>query len=429
MPHRSGPPALNRTLDEPNVAARARHVYLMLVVSFAMMGASLTLFEVNFPSFLRERFGVGEWFRGFLEFPRESQGFAVVFYVVILGGLTERRLFSIAAILSGLGLVGLALVPAKVLADGASGILPGLPMILMVMIHSAGFHLGATMQRCIILDHGQLADAGARLGKVGFWCTLAGLAAAAFVWGVRKSAAVDFSFFFLCAAGLAFGAVVVTQLALRRVPAVRPPQRRLVLKRKFLRYYALCALFGVRKQVFITFALWVLVTVYHQPVETIALLWVITMTANLVTQPWIGWLIDRFGPRRVLTVDAVCLVAVCLLYGYSETLFPAPLALFAVGLIYVCDHVLFFVGAARAVYVGAITDDSQEMGTTLSMGMTIDHIFSMSVPFLGGVIWKVFGYEAVFLVAAGIGCLTVVTARGIPDVAHAHLEGASRLAP
>ena len=106
--------------------------------------------------------------------------------------------------------------------------------------------------------------------------------------------------------------------AMRGLQQVRPEKRRFVLKRKFVRYYALCALFGVRKQVFVTFALWVLVTVYDQPVETIALLWVVTLIANLVTQPGIGWLIDRFGPRRILTIDALCLVVVCLLYGYSE---------------------------------------------------------------------------------------------------------------
>ena len=405
---------MNRGADDRISPDRARNIYVMLVIAFAMMAASLTIFEIDFPSYLRDQFGIGPWFRGFLEFPRESQGFAVVFYVVALGGLTERRLFFVAAILAAVGMAGLGLVPARMLADNVSGIVAGLPMILMVMIHSAGFHLGGTMQQCIILDHGELADAGARMGKVGFWTTLAGLLAAVFVWGLRSVAGVDFRVFFFCGAGLALGAAVLTQLAMRGLPMMRPLRRRMVFKKKFIRYYILSALFGVRKQVFITFALWVLVTVYHQPVENIALLWVITSTANLVAKPWLGRLIDRFGPRPILTVDAICLIAVCLLYAYSETLFPPRLALLVVGLVYVCDHVLFFVGAARAVYVGAVADDSHEVAATLSMGITIDHIFSMSVPILGGVIWTMYGYEVVFLMAAGVACVIAVTAARIP---------------
>ncbi len=378
------------------------------------MVASFTVFEINFPNFLREQYTVGEWFRGFLEFPRESQGFAVVFYVVALGSLTERRLFSLAAVLSAVGLAGLALLPVRALSDDAAGILPGLPMILMVMIHSAGFHIGATMQRCIIMDHGELAAAGRRLGKVGFWTTLAALGAAISVWGMKHLLPVGFGFFFLFGAALACGAVFVMRLALRGVPEVLPTKRRFVFKRKFVRYYVLCALFGVRKQVFITFALWVLVVIYDQPVKTIALLWVIMTAANLLTQPLIGRFIDRFGPRRTLTIDAICLVGVCVLYGYSGQWLAPSVALATIGAVYVFDHVLFFVGSARAIYAGAIADDSQELASTLSLGVTIDHVFSMSVPFIGGLVWQAYGYEAVFLGAAGVAGLTAIVALGVP---------------
>ena len=402
-----------------------RHAYILVVFAFALIAASYTIYEINFPNFLREQYGVGNWFRGFLEFPRELQGFAVVFYVVLLGSLSERRLFSIAAILSAVGLVGLATLTPRSLPDDMSGVLLGLPMILMLTIHSAGFHLAGTMQRCIIIDHGELASAGMRLGKVGFWTTLAGLAAAAGVWGLRRILPVDYSFFFWIAAVLCVAAVLVMGLAMRGLEQVRPERRRFTLKRKFARYYALCALFGVRKQVFVTFALWVLVTVYDQPVETIALLWVITLIANLATQPGIGWLIDRFGPRRILTIDALCLVMVCLLYGYSEQLLPDKrIALMVVGLVYVVDHVLFFVGSARAVYAGGIADNSQELATTVSLGVTIDHVFSMSVPILGGLLWKLFGYEAVFLAAGGVALVTAIIAYGIPRSVTA--GGASR---
>lgn len=399
-----------------NLRARGAPVraYLLLIAAFAAFAAASATVEINFPNFLRERFQVGEWFRGFLEFPRESQGFAMVFYVVLLGTLSERRLFSLAAVVAALGVIGLALIPERALADGIAGIVPGLPLIIFLMLYSAGQHMGMLIERAIVVDHGDLASAGSRLGRVGFWKTLAGLVMAGCVWGLRSVTNLDFGFFFALAAGLFLASMVLTGLAMRGQPEKRMQRRRFVVNRKFSRYYALSALFGVRKQVFITFAVWVLVVIYEQPVQTIAVLWVITSVTNLAAQPLIGRLIDRFGPRTILTADALLLCGVCLLYGYGAQLFPPALGLIVIGATYVLDHVLFFVGAARAVYVGKLCANRDELSTTLSMGLTIDHVFSMTVPFLGGIIWKASGYELVFLLAAVIAVATAVTAFGIP---------------
>ena len=397
----------------------AMRAYLILVMAFAAFAAATTTVEVNFANFLRERFEIGEWYRGFLEFPRESQGFAMVFYVVLLGTLTERRLFSLAAVVAAIGVAGLALLPARALADGVAGIGPGLPLILFLMCYSAGQHMGMLIERAIVVDHGDLASAGSRLGRIGFWKTLAGLAMAGIVWGLRAITELDFAFYFAVAVGLFLASMALTRLAMRNQPEVRMRSRKLVLKRKFARYYALCALFGVRKQVFITFAVWVLVVIYEQPVQTIAILWVATAVTNLVAQPLIGRLIDRYGPRAVLSTDALLLCGVCLMYGYGAQLFPPAIGLIVIGATYVVDHVLFFAGAARAVYVGRLCADRDELSTTLSMGVTVDHIFSMTVPLLGGILWKASGYEVVFLLAGMIAVVTAITAFGIPRPAAA----------
>jgi hypothetical protein len=395
--------------------AGLKRAYLLLLVCFALFSAATTLHEVNLANFLREHMGVGEWFRGFLELPRESQGFAVAFYVVLLGAFTERRIFSFAAVLAAIGLVGMSLLPASQIPDGLHGVLPGLPLILVVMIFSAGMHLAGLLQQIIIIERGDLATAGRRLGQFGFWRTLAMLVAAGLVWLLRETVAASFQSMFLLGAAFALASAFVMGQAMRGLGKARPSPRKMVAQRKFARYYVLAALFGVRKQVFLTFALWTLVTIYDQPVETVAVLWVATAGANLVFQPLIGRLIDRFGPRTVLTVDALLLVGVCLVYGYSAQLFAPQLALIVVGITYVVDHVLFFAGSARAVYVGSLATSSDELGGTLSLGVTIDHIFSMSVPLLGGIIWKAFGYQWVFAMAGLLALATAVVARGLPS--------------
>ncbi len=395
-------------------AAVARRAYLQLVVCFALFSAAHTIHEVNLSNYLHEHFNVGAWFRGFLELPRESQGFAVAFYIVLFGGFTERRIFQIAAVAAAVGLVGLSFLPAGTIADDLSGIRPGLPLILVVMLFSAGMHLVGLIEQIIIIDHGDLRSAGRRLGEVGFWRTAAMLVGAGAVWLLRRTISVSFEDMFLLAAAIALLSAVVMGRAMRGLPGVRPSPRRMVVNRKFARYYVLSALFGIRKQVFITFGVWVLIRVYGQPVETVAVLWVANAVASLITQPLVGRLIDRFGPRAVLTVDALILVAVCLLYGYSSRLFAPGIALVVVGITYVVDHMLFFVGSARAVYVGRLASNSDELAATLSVGVTIDHVFSMSIPLVGGIIWNAFGHEWVFAMAGLFALVIAGVALGLP---------------
>ena len=373
----------------------------------------MTLFEINFPHYLRGQFQMGAGFRSFLEFPRESQGFAVVFYAVLLGAATERRLFALAATVTAVGMMALALLPARVIPDSIAGLAPSLPLLGLVMVHSAGMHLAMVMEQSIVIESGGLEGAGRRLGWVAFWRTIAALVAALAILGIGTLFDVGNRPYFIAGAVLALAAAVLITFATRGQPRARGTRRRLRFERRFNRYYLLCALFGVRKQVFITFALWTLVTVYEQPLGTVALLWFLFSGAGLVTQPLIGAVIDRVGPRLTLTVDALILLLVCLLYGFAEHLFSAGVALIVVGATYVLDHLLFFAGSARAVYAGSVASDRSDLSPTLSMGVTIDHVFSMTVPLAGGVLWKTLGYESVFVAAAVIAGVTAVVASGI----------------
>ena len=398
-------------LSARNAAADTR--FVLVIGAFALFAAGLTMFEINFSHYLRGQFQMGAGFRSFLEFPRESQGFAVVFYAVLLGAATERRLFGLAATVTAVGMTALALLPPRVIPDSIAGLAPALPLIGLMMVHSAGMHLAIVMEQSIVIESGGLDGAGRRLGWVAFWRTIAALVAALAILVIGKLLDVGYRPYFIAGAALSLAAAVLIMAATRGHPSSRGTRRRLRFERRFSRYYLLCALFGARKQVFITFALWALVTVYEQPLSTVALLWFVFSAAGLVTQPLIGAVIDRVGPRLTLTVDALILLVVCLLYGFAEHLFTPGVAIVVVSATYVLDHLLFFAGSARAVYAGSIAPGRRDLSPTLSMGVTIDHVFSMSVPLAGGVLWKAFGYESVFLAAAVIAVATAVVAAGI----------------
>jgi hypothetical protein len=44
------------------------------------------------------------------------------------------------------------------------------------------------------------------------------------------------------------------------------------------------------------------------------------------------------------------------------------------------------------------------------MSVTLDHIFSITIALIGGVIWLKWGYQKVFLLGAGIACVNFIAA-------------------
>jgi predicted MFS family arabinose efflux permease len=179
----------------------------------------------------------------------------------------------------------------------------------------------------------------------------------------------------------------------------------LKLHKEYRLFYLLNVLSGSRKQIFITFAPWVIVTIFNQPTQTIATLMTIGGIIGILFQPFLGRMIDRLGERFVLAAEAVLLIGVCLGYGYSKFVLPANVAFIAVCIFYLFDQMLFSVSMARSMYIKKIALQPEDVQPALTAGVTIDHIFSITVALVGGVIWNSFGFQYVFLLGVFIAIL------------------------
>jgi len=113
-----------------------------------------------------------------------------------------------------------------------------------------------------------------------------------------------------------------------------------------------------------------------------------------------------------LAGEAVSLIFICLGYAFTQGLLEnlglGKIALYVICTLFVLDQMLASVSMARATYVRKIALNAQDVSPTLSMGITLDHIVSMFVPFLGGFIWTILGYEYVFMVGAAIATLNLL---------------------
>ena len=187
---------------------------------------------------------------------------------------------------------------------------------------------------------------------------------------------------------------------------------RLFLKphREYRLYYVLAALYGSRKQLFLTFAPWVLVTVFHQPTQTIATLLVIGGVVGIFFQPLLGWATDRLGERFVLAAEALLLIFVCLGYGFGRSLFTEHTAFLLACACFLLDQMLMSVNMARATYLKKIAVDPSHVQPSLTLATSIDHVFSISIALVGGSLWSLFGFRYVFLLGAGIAVVNLIAA-------------------
>jgi MFS family permease len=373
-----------------------RELVLFLVVT-AALGMSGGIFETTFTNFLEDTFAISAGARGKLEFPRELPGFLVTAMGGVLFFLSEVRLGVLSALGIALGTAGLALLGGDYAV-----------MIAFMVIWSAGNHLMMPVSGTIALSLAPPEKRAARMGQINAVGTGAMVLGAVVVWTGLQYLHVGYRGTFLVAA---LGALVAALFVgfIRPLPKRDARRPKLVLKRRYSLYYLLNVFSGARKQVFITFGVFVLVKVYGETAPTIAKLWIVAPLISAAVQPQLGKLIDRFGERKILMAGALVLIGVCLGYGFAAQL---PLAR-PVRLVYACyvlDNILFAVHIARSTYLDKIAESEADIHASLSVGVTIDHAVSMSIPILGGIIWEVYGYPYVFLGAAGIAVLNLIAA-------------------
>jgi MFS family permease len=186
--------------------------------------------------------------------------------------------------------------------------------------------------------------------------------------------------------------------------------------RKFSKYYGLEVFYGARKQVAITFAPYLLILQYGVQAEYLASLMGLCALINIIFNPVIGRIIDRLGYRTVMIWDTVVLFGVCLVFGFAHRIFPPEKALLAVSAAFVLDWIISSASIASSVYVSHISSDTDEVTSTLSTGISINHLISVTIALAGGLIWEVLGVEILFLFAAAMAAGNTLFARTIPRV-------------
>jgi len=365
-----------------------------------LFGLGSACFDSVFNNFLHTRYDLSSFGRTFLELPRETPGLLTVVFAAALFFVGSRRRAAWALLLCAAGLALMGTLPV------GYGV-----MLVFLFLFSMGQHLWLPLSSSIGMELASAGGDGRRLGQLNAVRNAAAVvgSAAVFVLFLIFPLPLEAGFWLASAVFLA-GSLVLFRLT------PDEPRRAGVywnFPRQYRRYYALTVLYGSRKQIFLTFAPWVLVSVLHQPVTFIALLLTVGGVLGILFQPWLGRAIDRWGERTVLAAEAFVLIFVCVFYALGPLFLPPFWALATASVCFLADQILMSVGMARATYLKKIALRPEDVTPTLTMAVSVDHIFSISVALVGGLLWATVGFWVVFLFGALIAAANLVTARGI----------------
>jgi predicted MFS family arabinose efflux permease len=374
--------------------------FMLFFMAVALIGFAMSIVNAIFNNFLNDSFSMTNVQRGILELPRELPGFLVVFYSAVFFFLSTRRLAALANLVAALGVVLIALYP------GSYSV-----MLVWLFIFSSGQHIFLPLNQSIGMEFAGTRGAGRRLGQLTGAMNLAAIAGSFMIFTGFRYLGFTFVISF-CISG---GALLAAALCLffMKPDRPQPAMTKFTLRREYGLYYWLTILYGTRKQIFLTFAPWVLVTVFNQKTEILATLLTIGGVIGIFFNPLLGRAIDRLGERFILMSEALVLIVVCLAYGFARDIMAETAALVVVSACFIIDQLLMSVGMARATYVKKIAVRPEDVSQTLTMGVSIDHIFSISIALISGVVWMKLGYQYVFLIGALIAVINLISASRI----------------
>ena len=395
-----------------------RNFTLLAVAVFtvgAFFGVQLTLFN----NFIVERLGIEPHELGVLEALRETPGFLNALFIAVAIHLAPPVVGGVSLMIMGVGIMAYAkldflmgIAPftwvydaAQALGLHASPSLVGL--VLFSFIWSVGFHCWVPLRAAMALNFSSTEDKGKWLGQLQSVGSVAWLLSIGFCYLTYSWLKVlDYEGLFVVAGSATVLGGFAILLASRQMPELREP--RLVFRRKYGIYYALNFLQGCRKQMFITFALFALVKVHGMSAQTAIKLAFINQIVIMLTAPYMGKLVDRFGERMMLSLSYVGLALVFL--GYAVIQHRPSLYV-----LYCIDNAIFVGGIALTTYINKIAK-KQEMKSTLSMGVTMNHFAAVIAPFAGGFLWQAFGYQLIFFGGAVLALISLGVSQWVrPD--------------
>ncbi|MHB9071426.1 MAG: MFS transporter [Sedimentisphaerales bacterium] len=380
---------MNGMQTQINISDRNKGLKFLCLASMAV-GFTLTLQVALNANFVVQEMNLTGFQQGILEMFRESCGIFALGILALLAGFAEPVIGAVMLIFVAIGLSCYCYVHNFFW------------LIISSLIWSQGLHIWMPLPNSMGLALAEQGKEGKCLGKI------QASAAAGSGIGLACGLILDIvgvpirPLYIVAGSSAILGAIACLYIPRQ----IHTEKAKLVFRRKYSLYYLLNFLEGWRKQIFLAFAGFLLVKVYGTPLSTMLIMWMFVQAVGWFASPAVGRLIDRIGERSVLTFY-YSFMTICFL-GYA--FIKSKYLLYGV---FILDSSFFVFAMALTTYIGKLAP-ANEKTMTLSMGVAMNHIASVTMPLVGGIAWKYLGYKWTFLIGSVAAATSIFFAARVP---------------
>ena len=365
-------------------------MYQFLIVLTIASSVGLQAWLILFNNFAVEVAGLQGNHVGMIQSVREIPGFLALLAIFVIIFIKEHRLSALSILFLGIGLA-------------ATGIFPSYPgLLLTTLIASFGFHYFETTNQSLTLQYFDKHTSPWVFGKLRSLSAASNIGIGVFIY--LFASILDFTQIYLVIGVMIIAAGLWGFL---KDPADRnivPQHKKMIFRKKYWLFYFLTFMGGARRQIFMAFAVFLLVKKFQFSVHEVTALFVINNLINYFLSPIIGKAIIRFGERKVLSLEYSSLIFIFLAYAAvgSKTL---------VALLYILDHIFFNFSIAIRTYFQKI-GDPRDIASSMAVGFTINHVAAVFLPAIGGMLWMI-DYRIPFVAGAFMSLISLIAVQQI----------------
>ena len=341
----------------------AMYKYLIILVIAAQAG--LQGWRTLFNNFAVDNVGIDGFQVGVIQSVREIPGFLSLLVVFLLFFIKEHKLSALSIIIMGVGVFLTGLFPSFA------------GLIITTLIMSLGFHYFETTNKSLTLQYFNTTESPLIFARQKSLSAIANISVGVFVWSLDYFLPIETNYLIIGAIILVTGIYCYT---LNPIEKELPPQKnKMVLKKEYWLFYLLNFLSGARRQIFVVFAVFMLVQKYHFTVKEVTALFILNNIISYFVFPYIGKAINRFGERAVLSVEYTAIFFIFAGYAFIENRT-------AVAGLYILDHIFFGCAIGINTFFQKMAK-REDIAPSMAVGFTINHISAVVIPVIGGLLW------------------------------------------
>ena len=256
-------------MTKPAFTSRKMYIFLLVLTITTTIGFQGWRTLLN--NFAVDVAGINGVQFGTIGSIREIPGFLSLFVIYFLFLIKEHKLASLAVIVMGIGV-------------SLTGFMPSfMGIAFTTLLMSFGFHYYETLNQSLTLQYFNFTEAPIVMGRLKSLGAATNICVGVTIFAI--SGLFSYTEMFIAAGIIAISGGIYCSFQDPSSAGMPLQHKKMILKSKYWLFYALTFMAGARRQIFVAFAVFLLVQKFHYSIQAITVLFVINNIINYFLNP------------------------------------------------------------------------------------------------------------------------------------------------